>query len=256
MGTMATEGKPAEGIGERPTAGARDAMGFRHRGERTTRLEAFVDAAFAFALSLVVISVGNVPGTPEELMRALKSVPAFAACFWLIAAFWRGHVDWSERFGLDDARSRQWSLLLIFLALIFVFPLKIVFATFFAWITGGVLPPMFQFRTDADVQRMFQAFAVALGSMGAALFALNLHAWRQRERLGLDAIEVDALRLVMRLWALLPVFSLASLALSVWVDSLRYGAPGMIFFGMHAIQVALRARHQRRLAAALASSTA
>jgi uncharacterized membrane protein len=237
-------------------AGARDPFGFRLRGERTTRLEAFVDAAFAFALTLMVIAVGSVPRTPDELTAALKGVPAFAACFWLIATFWRGHVDWSERFGLDDPRSRQWSLLLIFLTLIFVFPLKIVFAVFFDWISGGALPSNFPFGTIAEVQRMFQTFAIAFGSMGAVLWALNHHAWRQREALGLDAAEVLALRLVMRQWALLPMFSLLSLGLSLWTDSLRYGAPGMIFFVMHFAQVGLRAQHRRRLAAALASSTA
>lgn len=237
-------------------AGARDPFGFRLRGERTTRLEAFVDAAFAFALTLMVIAVGSVPRTPDELAAALKGVPAFAACFWLIATFWRGHVDWSERFGLDDPRSRQWSLLLIFLTLIFVFPLKIVFAVFFHWISGGALPSNFAFGTIAEVQRMFQTFAIAFGSMGAVLWALNHHAWRQREALGLDAAEVLALRLMMRQWALLPLFSLMSLGLSLWEESLRYGAPGMIFFVMHFAQVGFRVQHRRRLAAALASSTA
>ena len=247
MGTAAAEGKAAGG-------GARDELGFRHRGDRTTRLEAFVDAAFAFALTLMVIAVGSVPRSPDELAAALKGVPAFAACFWLIATFWRGHVDWSERFGLDDPRSRQWSLLLIFLTLIFVFPLKIVFAVFFDWISGGALPSNFPFGTLAEVQRMFQTFAIAFGSMGAVLWALNHHAWRQREALGLDAAEVLALRLVMWQWALLPLFSLVSLGLSLWTDSLRYGAPGMIFFVMHFAQVGLRMRHRRHLAAALASS--
>ncbi len=247
MGTAAAEGKAD---GDR----ARDDLGFRRRGDRTTRLEAFVDAAFAFALSLMVIAVGSVPRSPEELAAALKGVPAFAACFWLIANFWRGHVDWSERFGLDDTRSRQLSLLLIFLALIFVFPLKIVFAVFFAWISGGALPPGFSFETMVDVQRMFQTFAVAFGSMGAVLWALNRHAWRQRETVGLDAAEVLALRLVMRLWAMLPLFSVLSLALSLWTESLRYGAPGMIFFVMHFAQVVLRVQHRRRVAAVLASS--
>lgn len=226
----------------------RDRLGFRHRGDRTTRLEAFVDAAFAFALSLVVIATGSVPRTSEELLLALKSIPAFAACFWLLATFWRGHVEWSERFGLDDPRSRQWSLLLIFLALIFVFPLKIVFATFFTWISAGWLPVQFAFETEGDVQRMFQMFAVAFGSMGAVLFALNREAWRQREVLGLDEAEKAALRLVLRLWAMLPLFALVSLALSLWPASLRYGAPGMVFFVMHLVQMVLRARHRRTMA--------
>ncbi|GAB3739706.1 hypothetical protein GCM10028794_23630 [Silanimonas algicola] len=248
MGTAAAEGK-LDGDG------SRDELGFRRRGDRTTRLEAFVDAAFAFALSLMVVAVGSVPRSPEELAVALKGVPAFAACFWLIATFWRGHVDWSERFGLDDPRSRQLSLLLIFLALVFVFPLKIVFAVFFDWISGGVLPSGVTFAALVDVQRMFQTFAIAFGSMGAVLWALNRHAWRRREALGLEATEVLALQLVMRLWAMLPVFSIVSLALSLWPESLRYGAPGMIFFLMHLMQAFLRRRHRRRLASALASST-
>lgn len=249
MGTAAAEGKAG---GDGP----RDELGFRRRGDRTTRLEAFVDAAFAFALSLMVIAVGSVPRSPEELSVALKGVPAFAACFWLIANFWRGHVDWSERFGLDDPRSRQWSLLLIFLALIFIFPLKIVFAVFFDWISGGALPSKFPFETADEVRRMFQTFAIAFGSMGAVLWALNHQAWRQRDLLALDAAEVASLRLVMRLWALVPLFSLVSLGLSLWTPSLRYGAPGMIFFLMHAVQVGLRMQHRRRLASALASSAA
>ena len=208
-----------------PETRARDALGFRQRGERTTRLEAFIDAAFA-------------------------------ACFWLLATFWRGHVDWSERFGLDDAHGRRWSLMLVFLVLIFVYPLKIVFSVFFAWISGEALPAQFSFRDMDDVQLMFQMFAVAFGSMGAVLFVLNRQAWRQREALALDALEVDALRLVLRLWVLLPAFALLSIALSFWEASLRYGAPGMIFFVMHAVQTVLRARHRRRLTAALASSAA
>lgn len=241
MGMTATEGK------------SRDTMGFRHRGERTTRLEAFVDAAFAFALSLVVIASVSEMDTADEMLGALKQVPAFAACFWLLSTFWRGHVDWSERFGLDDARSRQWSLLLIFLVLIFVFPLKIVFSVFFAWISGELLPAGFRFRTMDDVRLMFQMFAVAFGSMGAVLVMLNRRAWRQREALGLDAAEIDSLRLVMRLWGLLPLFALLSIALSFWDASLRYGAPGMIFFVMHLAQHVLRVRHRRRLTTALAS---
>ena len=244
------------GDGKAKTPTGRDELGFRHRGDRTTRLEAFVDAAFAFALTLVIVVVGSVPRTPEELLQAAKSVPAFAACFWLLATFWRGHVDWSERFGLDDSRSRQLSLLLIFLVLLFVYPLRIVFASFFSWITGGWLPIGFDFQGAADVQRMFQMFALASGSMGAAMWALHHHAWRQRDAIGLDDIEIDALRTVRTTWGLVPLFAIASLALSFWPASFVVGAPGTVFFLMHGVLEVIRARHRRRLAAALASSPA
>ena len=257
MGTSASEGKSGGALGRAPsTDAARDAMGFRRRGDRTTRLEAFVDAAFAFALTLVIVVVGSVPRTPDELMEAAKSVPAFAACFWLLATFWRGHVDWSERFGLDDPRSRNLSLLLILMVLLFVYPLRIVFASFFNWISAGWLPIGFAFEGAADVQRMFQMFALAFGSMGAVMWALHRHAWQQREAIGLDAVEEDALHTVTRIWVLVPAFAIASLALSYWPASYVVGAPGTVFFLMHAVMTGLRTRHRRRLAAALSSSTA
>ena len=55
---------------------------FYKRGEQTTRLETFVDAAFAFALTLLVISFDAVPQNYQELMNALKSRSGFSV--WLL----------------------------------------------------------------------------------------------------------------------------------------------------------------------------
>ncbi len=37
------------------------------RGDKVTRLEAFVDASFAFALTLLVIAGDSIPGSVAEL---------------------------------------------------------------------------------------------------------------------------------------------------------------------------------------------
>ena len=44
------------------------------QGERSSRLDAFVDAAFAFAVTLLVISADRIPDTLESLLLALKTV--------------------------------------------------------------------------------------------------------------------------------------------------------------------------------------
>ena len=62
--------------------------GFRERGRNVTRLEAFVDAAFAFAVTLLVISLDGIPGDTSQLLDALKQIPAFAASFCLLVFFW------------------------------------------------------------------------------------------------------------------------------------------------------------------------
>ena len=48
-------------------------QGFRLRGQQVTRLETFVDAAFAFSLTLLVIFFNDLPDTVAELRDALAA---------------------------------------------------------------------------------------------------------------------------------------------------------------------------------------
>ena len=92
--------------------------GFRLRGTDMTRLETFTDAAFAFAITMLVVSVGKIPANYEELMLALKGVPAFAASFAGIMFFWNGHRKWSRRFGLEDGMTTIITFCLVFVMLV------------------------------------------------------------------------------------------------------------------------------------------
>lgn len=212
----------------------RHADGYFERGGRPTRLEAFVDAAFAFAVTLLVISIDAVPANREELLAALKGVPAFAASFAVIAVFWWDHNVWSRRFGLDDGVSVLLSLILVFLVLVYVYPLKAMFSAMFDWMSGGWLASGYQVRTLADLQVMFQVYAAVFTTMGLLLLALHGHAWRQRDRLQLDATERAHLRGQLWVGLLLPCTGLLSfIAASLLRPGLpgwAYSAPGTLYF--------------------------
>jgi len=234
-------------------APSRDEDGFFHRGAEVTRIEAFVDAAFAFAITLMVISIDQIPDNIGALRQALKAIPSYAASFLLIALFWRGHADWSRRYGLDDRISQRLSLLLVFLVLIFIYPLRMVFDALFSWISGGWLPTTFTLEGVSDLRLMFAVFALAFGSMGLASGLLYLHAWRRREAIGLDALERDLTRHAMLRWAIIPLFSLASLALALWMPVIpgmpwTAALPGCIFFGLHGVQILMPIQQRRILA--------
>lgn len=234
-------------------APSRDEDGFFHRGAEVTRIEAFVDAAFAFAITLMVISIDQIPDSIGALRQALKAIPSYAASFLLIALFWRGHADWSRRYGLDDRISQRLSLLLVFLVLIFIYPLRMVFDALFSWISGGWLPTTFTLEGVSDLRLMFAVFALAFGSMGLASGLLYLHAWRRREAIGLDALERDLTRHAMLRWAIIPLFSLASLALALWMPVIpgmpwTAALPGCIFFGLHGVQILMPIQQRRILA--------
>ncbi len=211
------------------------ADGFRDRGAQATRLEAFVDAAFAFALTLVVIAGNDIPASVDELVLAMKAVPAYAACFLLIMRCWSAHADWSRRYGLDDATSRRLSVLLVFLVLIFVYPMRMVFSSLFNALTVGYLPTGFTINSVADVPAMFIMFAVAFGLLGAVMTALNWHAWRQRDALTLSLHERAQTRFEIMNWGAVPVVAILSLVLALAIPARKesgvwLGMPGFVFF--------------------------
>lgn len=226
----------------------RDAAGFRRRGHEVTRLMAFVDAAFAFAVTLLVISLNGIPATVSELVLALKGIPAFAASFALLTQIWWIHTRYTWRFGLEDAASVRLSLLLVFLVLVYVYPLKILFGNFFAWISNGWLPSQFQLHTVDDLRAMFMVYGAAWALLGLVVAALYRHAWRCAESLELDAEERVQVRLQIAGYLYMPILGLLSIA-AAWALPDRparwqVAAPGLIYFLMF-LQAPLLARVAR-----------
>jgi uncharacterized membrane protein len=93
--------------------------GFRLRGMEMTRLETFIDAAFAFAISMLVIAAQQIPDNIQTLLSAFKNVPTFVCSIAVLGIFWRGHWLWSRRYGLEDGASILISWGMIITILIF-----------------------------------------------------------------------------------------------------------------------------------------
>lgn len=161
----------------------------RQRGLEMTRLETFTDAAFAFAVTLLVISGDGIPGSYAELIHALKGTPAFAASFATIAAVWVGHRSWSRRYGLEDAATTLISLALIFVMLIYVYPLKMVFAALFAWLSGGGLPADFRLASWGELLGIFRIYGAGFVVLNLLMAGLYVRALRASDALRLDAAE-------------------------------------------------------------------
>lgn len=163
--------------------------GFRLRGLEITRLETFTDAAFAFATTMLVISLSGIPDSVDDLVRALKDVPAFLASFASIASFWHAHRQWSRRFGLEDAWATLISLALVFVMLVYVYPLKMVFGALFHWISGGWLPTSFMLTSASELSTLFAVYGVGFFALTGLICLLYVRALRAADRLALDAVE-------------------------------------------------------------------
>ena len=104
------------------------------------RLDAFVDAAFAFAVSLLIIAGGQPLESFADLTRALMRIPAFLGGFALIVMFWLAHRTWSALGPRRDGRATLLSLAIVFAVLVFVFPLRLLIETAAHFMSGGRLP--------------------------------------------------------------------------------------------------------------------
>jgi uncharacterized membrane protein len=172
----------------------------RHERTASARLDNFVDGAFAFAITLLVISGASLPKDIATLEHALRGIPAFAACFAQLAIFWHGHVRWRDSVHLADRASLLLSLLLVFFALIFVFPLHLVYASFFSALTHGWLSPDF-LLTSANppaLAALFACYGLSYACMAGTLALLSRHGLRNGHLADADAIAVH---ISMTSWA-------------------------------------------------------
>src|ERR671920_1754514 len=90
--TVVREGLARRGVGEES---------FRWRGEDVSRIEGFSDAVFAFAVTLLVVSL-EVPNTFDELLATMRGFVAYAITGWLLYSVWFDHYIFFRRFGLQD----------------------------------------------------------------------------------------------------------------------------------------------------------
>lgn len=176
-----------------------------------TRLDVFVDAAFAFAITMLVISIDSVPESYDELITALKGTPAFLASFAGIMSFWIGQKRWSKRFGdEDDPVCVILSLILVFLVMVFVYPLKVVTSAMFAWMSGGWLPANFQLDSPIQMLGIFQIYGIGFFALAGTIAALY---WRSSQRvdgLGGSAYQRAYARMEAATWLAMALTGVAS----------------------------------------------
>ncbi len=204
--------------------------GFRLRGLEMTRLETFADAAFAFAVTMLVISIDTIPGNLDELISALKGVPAFAASFATIGLIWSGHNRWSRYYGLEDAMTTFLTLALIFIMLVYLYPLKLVFSALFAWISNGWFPSEFGVNSVGEIATLFVIYGTGFAAIATVIALLYLRALRCSSRLALNSVERIYTRGEIVAWSIMCATGLVSALFALFAPGDSKAFAGFVYF--------------------------
>ena len=200
-------------------------MGDRREDPATSRLDNFVDAAFAFALTMLVVAGAEPTFGYPELLDALRRIPAFAVGFALIGLFWFAHVSWRRAGGQNDGLSIMLSLALVLAVLVYVYPMRLMTAAFVGFLTSGQVP------AGISKQGLFTIYGLGFAAMAGLVWGLFAHARRSAQLAkGYDAAPA--------IWGLLASAELIGIARSVpgtmllapWVTLVSFAVPLVLRF--------------------------
>ena len=236
----------------RPVLMQRD-HGFRWRGHEISRIEGLSDAVFAFAITLLVVSL-EVPKTFAELREMMHGFVSFGLCFVLLLMIWHAQYIYFRRYSLDDRRTFILNAALLFMVAFYIYPLKFLFGTLVDSATGfhpmenGVPLPRMNRSEWSQLMLIYSAGFIGVYTIFALLY---LHAHRLRAALELTPMESYETRGVVQENGLMIAIGLLGLFLAI---ARQPSLSGLSYTLIAPLQTLLGRRHGRRRKELLESS--
>jgi uncharacterized membrane protein len=235
--------------------------GFRLRGLKdVSRVEALSDGVFAFAITLLVVSL-EVPRTFDELLVTMRGFLAFAITFAMLFHVWHTQYRYFRRYGLNDNFTIWLTALLLFVVLFYVYPLKFVWT----FVTNAMLGLGTKVETSAgnfepvvrgeQMPMMFVVYGVGFAAVFAIFALLYLHAYRRRAALELNELESHDTLSSFQENALMSLVGVVSIAIALTRNPRYMSLAGMSYWLIGPVLYlhgSMRGRRRKRLAQHLA----
>src|ERR1044072_7235906 len=216
---------------------------FRWRGHEVSRIEGLSDAVFAFAITLLVVSL-EVPKTFNELAETMHGFGAFLISFMLLFAVWFNQYKFFRRYGLRDTLTVVLNAALLFVVLFYVYPLKFLFSFLIDRFTGGHgevrLPNgnvVGMIENLDQLSSLMVIFDLGYLAVFGVFILLFYHAYRKREALGLNELERFDTRESIVESALTCGIAILSLLIVIIGGPTKAGLAGMVYMLMPVVMM-------------------
>lgn len=189
-------------------------LGMNPYRNTSSRLESFSDAVFAFAATLLIVSL-EVPENFEVLKNHLKGFISFGISFFALALIWKTHVNYFNRTSKIDNLIIALNMAFLFVVLYFVYPLKFLINLWF----GGTA------MTPTDISELFMLY----GAGFVLLFLVLTLMYYRSYKIEGPFTSKSELLLYTRHFAIFVLVGIISVILAKAQIGIRYGLPGFVF---------------------------
>jgi len=198
------------------------------RNHEIQRIETFSDGVFAFAVTLLIVSL-EVPKSFEELLITMRGFFAFGISFLILVSIWNEQHRFFRSYGLEDSWTLTLNGTLLFLVLFYVYPLKFLFSLMFSdQIYGSENSPLT--ISQHQVPSLMMIYSLGFMAIYSLFFLMYLHANQNSKRLGMTAVEKFDCKSTMYRLLIMTLTGFSALIAAMILKDEHAGWAGFIYF--------------------------
>ncbi|MDB4924963.1 TMEM175 family protein [Mucilaginibacter sp.] len=200
------------------------------RSHEPSRLETFSDAVFAFALTLIIVSI-EVPHSFDDLFETMKGTLSFAACFAMLFLIWNSQNVFFRRYGLSDNTTVVLNAILLFVVLVYVYPMKFLALLLFTNHTymhdGQILQMGIK---EGQSTSLMLIYGLGYSVIYALFYLMYLNAQRQAKHLELTPREQFETKTISSINLISALIGVLAMIIALLLPTKTSGLSGFVYF--------------------------
>lgn len=199
----------------------------RKRDFEIQRIETFSDGVFAFAVTLLIVSL-EVPKSFEDLLVSMRGFFAFGISFTILILIWAEQHRFFRNYGMEDAWTIVLNGALLFIVLFYTYPLKFLFTLIFSdQIYGHNKSPMK--ITAHQLPTLMMIYALGFIAIYFIFFLLYFNAYKKSKKMGFSSIRKFDCKSEMYKELIMVCMGLCSLLFSFILTDESSGSAGFVY---------------------------